>query len=72
MGTRVIPNYANLFMGILEKQMLSNCPAHLKNFIYLWKRFIDDCLIFWSGNWDQFIEFFNYLNSFHPTMKFDT
>ena len=36
MGTRVSPSYANLFMGLLEKKLLSDCPDHLKNFIYLW------------------------------------
>ena len=26
MGTRVAPTYANIFMGKLEKEMLSKCP----------------------------------------------
>ena len=26
MGTRVSPSYANLFMGVLEKRMIQNCP----------------------------------------------
>ena len=71
MGTRVSPSYANLFMAVLENKMIDNCPAHLKEFIYLWRRFIDDILIFWSGSWQQFLEFFNYLNQFHNTIKFD-
>ena len=71
MGTRVSPSYANLFMGVLEKRMIQNCPPHLKQFIYLWKRFIDDILLFWSGTWLQFKEFFEYLNWFHATIKFD-
>ena len=52
-GTRVSPSYANLFMGVLEKRMIQNCPPHLKQFIYLWKRFIGDILLFWSGTWKQ-------------------
>ena len=36
MGTRVSPSYANLFMGVLEKRMLRDCPPHLKELIYLW------------------------------------
>ena len=71
MGTRVSPTYACLFMGLLEKKMLDNCPAHLKDFLFKWKRFIDDCLIFWTGTWEQFIEFHTYLNGVHPTIKFD-
>ena len=71
MGTRVSPSYANLFMGILEKKLLENCPAHLKHFIYLWKRFIDDILLIWLGSLEEFRDFFNYLNSYHTTIKFD-
>ena len=71
MGTRVSPSYANLFMGVLEKKMIHNCPPHLKQFIYLWKRFIDDILLFWSGTWLQFQKFFEFLNWYHATIKFD-
>ena len=71
MGTRVAPTYANIFMGKLEKEILSNCPQHLQPFIHTWQRFIDDILIIWTGTEEQFSEFFNFLNSYHPTMKFD-
>ena len=71
MGTRVAPTYANIFMGKLEQVMLSKCPNHLKPHIYTWRRFIDDIFIIWSGTREQFREFFNFLNSFHPTIKFD-
>ena len=56
MGTRVAPTYANLFMGALESKMIENCPPHLRQFLHTWR---------------QFMEFYNYLNSFNPTMKFD-
>ena len=71
MGTRVAPTYANLFMGVLEQKILENCPPNLREHIYLWKRFIDDILIVWTDSWDTFKDFFNYLNNFHETMKFD-
>ena len=71
MGTRVAPTYANVFMGKLEKEMLSKCPEHLKKFIHTWRRFIDDILVIWTGSDETFNEFFNFLNSFHPTIKFD-
>ena len=51
MGSRVSPSYANLFMGVLEKKILENCPENLKQCLFLWKRYIDDCLIFWNGTW---------------------
>ena len=71
MGTRVAPTYANIFMGKLEKVLLSKCPANLKQYLHTWKRFIDDIFIIWSGSCDQFDEFFGFINSYHPTIKFD-
>ena len=71
MGTRVAPTYANLFMNKLEKMMLNNCPEDLKQFIHCWKRFIDDVLIFFSGSYEELDRFHSYLNSVHPTVKFD-
>ena len=57
--------------GNSREEALKNCPAHLKQFIYLWKRFIDDILLIWLGSWEESCKFFNYLNSFHMTIKFD-
>ena len=71
MGTRVAPTYANIFMGKLEKLMLLKCPESLRKFLHTWKRFIDDIIVIWTGSEEQFSQFFNFLNSFHPTMKFD-
>ena len=71
MGTRVAPAYANIFMGRLENEMLRNCPAHLKQYLHTWKRFIDDILLIWTGSEQEFLEFFEFLNNFHPTIKFD-
>ena len=63
MGSRVSPTWANLFMGVLEQKILQNCPQHLKQFILLWRRFIDDVIIIFTGDWQQFEEFFTYLFS---------
>ena len=71
MGSRVSPTWANLFFGVLEKKIIQNCPQHLKDFIFLWKRFIDDVLLIFTGSWQQFEEFFEYLNSTHSTIKYD-
>ena len=71
MGTRVAPTYANIFMNWLEKQMLENLPAHLKPLIFTWKRFIDDILLLFWGTYEELEELFEFLNNFHPTMKFD-
>ena len=51
--------------------MLTNCPNHLKDLIYAWKRFIDDVLLLFLGSFEKLEEFHAYLNSCRPTMKFD-
>ena len=71
MGTRPAPTYANIFMGKLEKIMLSKCPRILKQFLHTWRRFIDDIFLIWTGTDEQFSEFFSFLNNFHETIKFD-
>lgn len=52
------PSYANLFM--------QNWEATLK----LYRRYIDDCLIFWSGTKEQFHQFMNYMNENSFNLKF--
>ena len=63
MGSRVSPSWANLFYGVLEKKILENCPQDLKQHIFLWRRFIDDILVIFTGSWEQFEEFFEDLHS---------
>ena len=71
MGTRVAPTYANMFMNFLENSMLDDCPNHLRDLIFAWKRFIDDILLLFLGTYEQLEELYTYLNSYHATMKFD-
>ena len=51
--------------------MLENCPIHLRSLIFDWKRFIDDILLLFLGTHEELEELYTFLNSFHPTMKFD-
>ena len=46
MGGRYAPPYTNLFMGIIEDNIIQNWTNH----ILLWKRFIDDIFIIFHGN----------------------
>ena len=71
MGTRVAPTYANIFMNFLESAMIDDCPDRLKRLIFAWKRFIDDILLLFLGTREELKELHQYLNSYHPTMKFD-
>ena len=66
MGTRFAPNYAIIFMGILEEEMLAQAPVKPK----LWKRFIDDIFMIWTEGETKLQEFLTFLNNFHPTIKF--
>ena len=71
MGTRVAPTYANIFMAKLEKFMLENCSPELAELVLCWKRFIDDIFFIFSGSYEELEKFLQYLNSVHPTIKFD-
>ena len=68
MGTPMAPSIANLFMGWLEERILADSPVHIdKDF---WKRFIDDIILLWTGTDEQLKSFENFINSYHPTIKF--
>lgn len=66
MGTPLAPTLANLFMAKLEQNFLST--QTIKPFIY--KRYIDDIFIVWLHTLPEFEDFFNKLNQFHPTIKY--
>ncbi len=69
MGTKMAPSFANIFMGALEKSLLSSAPGHLTPL--LWKRFIDDIFLIWTHGEESFQTFIKHLNSVHPTIKFE-
>ena len=63
-GTKFAPTYANLFMAGLEKKIFGN--TNFKPL--LWLRYLNDT--FWTEGLERLQEFYRYLNSFHPTIKF--
>ena len=65
-GTKLAPAYANIFMGKLEHEILSQAP--LKPLFY--KRYIDDILILWPHSKLQLNDFLFSMNTFHPSIKF--
>ena len=67
MGTRAAPTFACLFMAAVEIVSLTEWKG-IKPRLY--KRYIDDIFFLWNGTEAQLIEFINYLNSFHPYLKF--
>jgi hypothetical protein len=66
MGTRIGPNYAVIFMSVLEEQFIAS-RTHKPQ---LWKRYIDDIICIWCHGRELLMDFLEDLNSFHNTIKF--
>ena len=69
MGSPMAPTYANIFMAVLEKELLLKAPNGL--IPIEWIRFIDDLFAIWTHGIDKLQHFLTYINEFHPTIKFD-
>lgn len=75
MGSKVAPCYANLVMAYLEKimyeQVENQYGTDFKHYILrTWKRFLDDCFVFWTKSVEELESFHNLLNSIHPSIQF--
>ncbi|KAK3091940.1 hypothetical protein FSP39_023867 [Pinctada imbricata] len=75
MGTKVAPTYATLFMGYLEEKLFSRTEdvfdANFGNCIRKnWKRYLDDCFIFWNRSLDDLNKFHDLLNGLHTSIQF--
>ena len=66
MGTSMAPNYANIFMGALETDMLAK--AEFKP--TFWRRHIDGIFFIWNYGEEKLNEFLTFANTFHRTIKF--
>ena len=65
MGSRSSPTFACLFVGWLEKLLLSMWRNMGRVMPYLLKRFMDDLFILWRGTVEELQEFIDHLNSVH-------
>ena len=68
MGTPFAPNYANIFMAEIEKNILENPPQNKRP--TLWKRFIDDIFMVWPHGHTALHQFLEHINCLHETIKF--
>ena len=68
MGTKMAPSYANIFMGNLERNLLTQSPFKPLS----WLRFIDDIEMKWVDNRNNLDDFITFVNSFHHSIKFTT
>lgn len=66
MGTRMAPSYANLFMGALERKILST--QSYKPIV--WLRYIDDIFAIWTHGQQLLENFLSNINKHHHTIKF--
>ena len=65
-GTKCAPSYAILFLAALERKLLDH---HVEKPL-LWWRYIDDIFLIWTHGEEKFLEFINFLNSAHHSIKF--
>ena len=67
MGTKMGPNYANLFVGYVEEQIFNQFDGPKPE---LFGRYTDDCLGATSCTKEELERFIGFVNSFHPALKF--
>ena len=66
MGTKMAPSYANIFMSIFEKQILST--YHHKPFVYF--HYIDDIFMIWTEGEDSLNKFLEHCNKQNKHIQF--
>ena len=66
MGKRMAPNYAIIFMHLVEQEILINSKLKPR----IWQRFIDDVFIIWTHGKDKLDDFLDYINKAHETKIF--
>ena len=67
MGTKMAPSYANLFMGVLEQQMLSSYKYKLLAYF----RYIDDIFMIWTEGKETLNEFLTHCNNQNKHIQFE-
>lgn len=65
MGKKWAPSYANIFMAEWEREALPQCLL----LPIFYRRFLDDIFMVWTHSLDDFWQFFDFLNNFHPSIK---
>ena len=66
MGTQMAPSYANIFMGDLDRKILT----HMDKRPDIWCRNIDDVFVIWSHGEESLIEFIEQINNAHSKIQF--
>ena len=67
MGTKMGRNYANLFVGFVEKQIFEQYTDPIPDYL---GRYIDDCIGTASCSRGELACFISYIKNFHPALQF--
>jgi len=65
MGTKMAPNFANIFITDFEEKHILNRP----NRPMLYRRYIDDIFIIWTDTLTELEQLITNINQRHPTIK---
>ena len=65
MGQKFAPKFADICMAYIEERALTNCPKLPS----LYLRYLDDILIIWPHERQDFDRFFEIMNSEHPNIN---
>lgn len=68
MGTRAVPNFANVYMGRFEDRFVYQ--ANWYEYVLDWIRFIDDIFMIWNEDSNSLKEFITHLNNAVPSINF--
>ena len=69
MGTPMAPNYANLFMDKLERNLLESFKKKTGKEPLVWWRYIDDIFFIWNGDEKSLSEFIQFAQNFSESQK---
>jgi hypothetical protein len=67
MGIKMGPNYANLLVGFVKKQIFEQYTDAIPDYL---GRYIDGCLGTASCSRVELERFINFVNNFHPALQF--
>lgn len=71
MGSKMAPSFASLFCGMFKHRFVINPGSNdFWRHIVLWKRYIDDVILIWSGTESELLEFHSLVNNKCSALKF--
>ncbi|XP_078541845.1 uncharacterized protein LOC144827386 [Lissotriton helveticus] len=70
MGAAFAPDLAILYMAEFEQDHILSPRNPYENNIWMWRRYIDDVLMLWTGGEDELNSFFTWLNTQSQDIQF--